>query len=144
MLVSILKFFLYFNMYKVTLLYITYTYWYKFLTDFICIYCMLLFYIVIIIEITISISCRRSKENKWNETYYIFLCYRVLWVWWVTTSNAHKNIYSLHTVELLDKDACHRLIVTCSCNICPTCIKSGLSSGADLCHAYSFQGRGQW
>jgi hypothetical protein len=49
----ILKLFLY--LYKVSLLCITYTYWYKFFTNFLCVYCMLLFFSCIIIEITISI-----------------------------------------------------------------------------------------
>ena len=68
MLVLILKLFLHFNLYEVSLLFITYTYWYKFLTNFICIYSMLLFFPCIIIEMTVSIYCKRLMESKWmNE-----------------------------------------------------------------------------
>jgi hypothetical protein len=65
----ILELLLYFNLYKVSLLYITYTYWHKVFTNFICIYCMLLFFSCIIGEMTISISCKRFTKNKWmNES----------------------------------------------------------------------------
>ena len=55
-----------FNLHKVSLLYTTYTYWQKFLTNFICIYCVLLLF-NIIIKMTISISCNRFTENKWMK-----------------------------------------------------------------------------
>ena len=55
-----------FNLHKVSLLYTTYTYWQQFLTNFICMYCMLLLF-NIIIKMTISISCNRFRENKWMK-----------------------------------------------------------------------------
>jgi hypothetical protein len=65
----ILKLFLYFGLYKVSLLYITYTYWYKFVKNFMCIYCMMLFFSCIITEMTIPYLVKDlQKINEWmNE-----------------------------------------------------------------------------
>jgi hypothetical protein len=54
--------FLYFNMYEVSLLYITHTD-----TNFTCIFCMLLFFSCTIIDMTVSVSCKSSTENHWMD-----------------------------------------------------------------------------